>query len=460
MIPIKNKIIYNDSCQKFLTNFKKDMSVEYCKKRVIKQIISCVTIIAVLTSCIGKNPSDLSIESDYEVVLEKVTRSADKGYTWSQARSAVIPSDTPIVVTTMSQTFKSGSDVYHDFYEIVSRDLGETWIGPSVIPSLKVYKDGNGYRSMADMWPQWHSASEKIINIGTSPFYSDNITHEGQKTEVVYSVYDPETEQWGPPKKLHLPYRDHDDMLLMAPAAGCAQFLVLQNGDVLLPIYYLKISDAKFALTNKESFSVSNMMKDADVGYTSTIIHCSFDGEELSYKQHGSELTLNQGRGIYEPSIAYFKGEYFLTLRSDKTAYVARSLDGLNFEPMKEWVFDNDSILGSYNTQQHWITHSDALYLAYTRKGANNDEVFRHRAPLFMAKVDTKKLQVIRDTERIIVPNRGVDVGNFGVADINENETWVTVVEYMRNETNVEADNSLFMARIIWKNPNELKQMH
>lgn len=66
-------------------------------------------------------------------------------------------------------------------------------------------------------------------------------------------------------------------------------------------------------------------------------------------------------------------------MRSDKSAYVAKGNDGLHFSPMKEWTFDDDSILGSYNTQQHWVSHSDnALYLVYTRKGANNDEVFRH----------------------------------------------------------------------------------
>ena len=47
------------------------------------------------------------------------------------------------------------------------------------------------------------------------------------------------------------------------------------------------------------------------------------------------------------------------------------------------WI--DGQALGSYNTQQHWISHGDSLYLIYTRRGANNDHVFRNRAPIFIA---------------------------------------------------------------------------
>ena len=45
------------------------------------------------------------------------------------------------------------------------------------------------------------------------------------------------------------------------------------------------------------------------------------------------------------------------------------------------WTFDDGSELGNYNTQQHWVTHSDGLFLVYTRRGADNDDIARHRAP-------------------------------------------------------------------------------
>ncbi|WP_157470493.1 sialidase family protein [Cyclobacterium amurskyense] len=406
---------------------------------------------------IGCKSGKITENESYSVVLESITKGKEKEYTWTHARSAVIPSDKPKVLTTMSQTLKEGSDVYHDLYQVISEDLGQTWSEPEAIPSLTIIEQDSGYRSVVDMWPQWHSYTNKVLNIGTSPFYSNERTHDGWKKKVVYACFDPETEQWSLPKFLKLPELDHDGMLLMSPAAGSAQWLEFPHGDILLPIFYFKITEQQYsaAMTNPDkAFSIGSLMKSDDFGFSSTIVRCTFDGENLIYKEHGDELILKQGRGVYEPSITSFKGEYYLTMRSDKSAYVAKSKDGLHFSSLKEWTFDDESVLGSYNTQQHWVRHSDALYLVYTRRGADNDEVFRHRAPLFMAEVDSEKLGVIRDSERIVVPNRGVALGNFGIMEVNPAETWITVAEYMRGEENVAADNSVFTARILWKRPN------
>ena len=110
------------------------------------------------------------------------------------------------------------------------------------------------------------------------------------------------------------------------------------------------------------------------------------------------------------------------------------------------------------------MTHSDALFLVYTRTGASNDHVFRHRAPLFIAQVDPGKLCVIRRTERILVPERGARLGNFGVTEVNEHETWVTVAEWMQtwgpkfSDSSIPrkygSNNAVFAARIIWEKPN------
>ena len=179
----------------------------------------------------------------------------------------------------------------------------------------------------------------------------------------------------------------------------------------------------------------------------------------MSYQNHGTELELNdETRGLGEPSLTQFNGEYFMTIRNDKKGFVTRSKDGLDFEQIQPWKFDDGSELGSYNTQQHWVTHSDGLFLVYTRRGAGNDHVFRHRAPLFMAQVDTKNLRVIRETEQILVPERGARLGNFGVTDINQKETWVTVAEWMQPE-GVEkygSDGSVFVSKIRWTKPNRL----
>ena len=123
-----------------------------------------------------------------------------------------------------------------------------------------------------------------------------------------------------------------------------------------------------------------------------TVAECSFDGKTLVYQRHGSLLQLPVVPGLsaralalVEPSLIEFRGRYFLTLRNDFRGYVAASDDGLSFGAVQPWLFDDGTELGSYNTQQHWLAHSEALYLVYTRRGANNDHIMRHRAPLFMA---------------------------------------------------------------------------
>jgi hypothetical protein len=143
-------------------------------------------------------------------------------------------------------------------------------------------------------------------------------------------------------------------------------------------------------------------------------------------------------------------------MRNDQAAYIARSEDGLRFEAAKKWTFDDGTDLGSYNTQAHWATHADGLFLVYTRRGANNDNVARHRAPLFMAQIDPDRLVVLRETERIIVPNKGAQLGNFAIVDVNERETWVTTSEGMApgNPAQYGSNGRVYAARIIWEKPN------
>lgn len=145
-----------------------------------------------------------------------------------------------------------------------------------------------------------------------------------------------------------------------------------------------------------------------------------------------------------------------MTMRADNRGSVARSKDGLHFEEAVSWTWDDGSILPNYNTQQHWVTHRDGLFLVYTRIAENNDHVFRHRAPLFIAQVDPDRLCLIKETERILVPERGARLGNFGVVDVNDLETWVTVCEWMQPVgcEQYGSDNSLFAARIRWNQPN------
>jgi hypothetical protein len=82
----------------------------------------------------------------------------------------------------------------------------------------------------------------------------------------------------------------------------------------------------------------------------------------------------------------------------------------------------------------------------------------RHRAPLFMAQVDPATLRIIRRTEKVIVPERGAELGNFGAAAISQSESWITVSEgmFMPDSRARGAEGATLLARVLWAKPNQL----
>jgi hypothetical protein len=286
-----------------------------------------------------------------------------------------------------------------------------------------------------DFTPKWHAQTGKLLGTGhTVRYLGDKVIHD-RKRETSYAIYDEATRQWSPWTTLEMP----QDPKFQSAGAGSVQRVDLDNGDILLPIYFKGKQDKYYRVT---------------------VLRCRFDGQVMRFIEQGSELVLEEGRGVYEPSLTRFQGRFYLTLRNDTAGYVAVSEDGLNFGPLQRWRFDDGTKLGNYNTQQHWVTHRDSLWLVYTRQGAHNDHVFRHRAPLFIAQVDPKTLAVLRATETVLVPERGARLGNFAVCEVSPEETWVTVSEWMQThsphivippENAFGADNSVYTARLRWK---------
>lgn len=345
------------------------------------------------------------------VSLTAIEGSAD--WDWWQARTAFVPGPKPLWITTMSETGKTGSHDFHDFHDIyqsISRDGGRSWSSPTIISLLKRTKQDDGYEvAPGDLWPTFHSKTGRVLVTGKTFNFAEGKREDRLRERVSCAVMNPETGEWGPMSFLTMPEKDHSGATITGCNAGCTQRVDLPNGDILLPVRYWR--DPKTH------------------NYTSTVARCSFDGNTLTYREHGTEMNVAQGRGLYEPSLAKFDGNYFLTMRADQSAYVARSADGIRFEHLREWKFDDGQPLGSYNTQQHWVTVGGGLFLVYTRKGADNDHIMRHRAPLFIGQVNPDTLQVIRSTERILIPENHATLGNSGICFINENETWVTCGE-------------------------------
>jgi hypothetical protein len=146
----------------------------------------------------------------------------------------------------------------------------------------------------------------------------------------------------------------------------------------------------------------------------------------------------------------------------DGHGYVAVSDDGLNYRRKTAWAWDDGEPIAMSTTQQHWLTHSNGLFLVYTRKDNSNANVIRWRSPLWVARVDAERLCLIRHSEQIVLPLVGDGVnkpdevalmGNFAVTNVNPHESWVTVGEWLPRRG---AKGDLLMSRIRWSRPNSL----
>lgn len=369
----------------------------------------------------------VSIEIQRTIALRSEAGRKDGSY-WMHPRGALIPGNKPEVVMVLSKILGK-SDFYSGLNILRSDDLGRTWRGPVAPPELSWVADGDVNIAVADVTPLWHAPAGRLIAIGAQVRYSTKgkqLEDQPRAHQTAYSVFDPRKNSWTKWQRLEMPAGDEFNFARCA----CAQWMVEADGTVLLPCY---------------------IGQGTHKAFSSTVVRCRFDGKKLTYVEHGDVLRLNVKRGLYEPSLTKFQGRYYMTMRNDLKAYVSVSDDGLSFAPQKEWTFDDGRELGSYNTQAHWVQVGGGLFLVYTRRGANNDHVVRHRAPLFIGQVDPEKLQVIRATEKILVPERGATLGNSGVTVISGNEAWVTVSEANINRPEAVkrgAEGSLYVVKV------------
>jgi glycerophosphoryl diester phosphodiesterase len=367
---------------------------------------------------------------------------------WVHARPGVIPAGAkseggnssspiqPTVVITTQQLNVTGSDVFHALHSTTSRDLGQSWSKLTAQPGFERKQIGDGMvETVCDFSSSWHATTGTLLGVGHSVRYFNDKVVKNRPRHTAYSTFDPIENLWSPPLALEMP----NESKFYSSGAGSVQRFDLPNGNVLLPIYFKGESDSHYSVT---------------------VCECDFDGKILRYKKHGDELTVPIDRGLSEPSLTSFGNRFFLTMRNDQHGYVTSGTDGIHFAPVQQWKFDDGEVLGNYNTQQHWVSHPSGLFLVYTRQGARNDHVFRHRAPLFIAQVDPERLCILRATETIVVPERGARLGNFGVAQVSENEIWIVASEWMQSwkqrGTTIPvvnpwaADNSIHIAKLRW----------
>jgi hypothetical protein len=382
--------------------------------------------------------------------IEKVTlrRGRDgSGPTWFHPRACVIPGSGEGSVFMTLQTIL-GSDNFGPVHWMQSRDTGRTWTEPLPVPALGRVKQADGNEEgVCDVVPEYHPATGSVLALGHNVFYCDAKFIRLQPPRwPVYSVW--RDGRWGPRRKLE--WADPRGGYIYSN--NCGQRITLPNGDILLAFSFRDRAPGGTGAEKGKARAVVGVI-------------CSFDGETLRVKKVGQEIPPDNNRSIVEPSLAQFNGRFFITLRTDhedNCGYVAASDDGLAWGPKQKWAWDDGELLTMSQTQQHWVTHSDGLFLVYNRKDAANTNVIRWRSPLYMAQVNPTTLRLQRATERIVLPLVGDGVndpdrvalmGNFHPVNISPAESWVTVGEWQpRNR--IRGD--LLLSRIRWAAPNRL----
>jgi len=346
--------------------------------------------------------------------VETIWHGRQSGVTWFHPRACQFPTDEGPAHLMACQPI-GGSDVFGQVHWSLSTDHGRTWSTPEPIHALgrRDLPDGN-QEGICDVVPGHHAATGVTLAVGHNVYYRDNIlTKPSEDRFPVYAVRGADS-VWRGRHRLAWPTGE-------VPAiytSGCAQRVDLADGHILLPISAGDSPDA--------------------ARWVATAL-CAFDGCELAIEAMSNRLHLEVRRGLLEPSLAVLDNRVYMTIRAeDDRGYVTTSYDGMTWSEIRPWCWDDGEPLTMSTTQQRWIANRHGLFLVYTRKAAENANVMRWRAPLFIAQVDTATLRLIRATERVAIPMVGDSIsdpdhvarmGNFHTVSAGRDEAWITVGE-------------------------------
>lgn len=365
---------------------------------------------------------------DYTVAVETIFHGRRRNECWFEPTAAWVPAGrngrTPRAIVCASQL--TGCDIgpHHVAW---SRDLGKSWSSPAESQVLQVNPLAEDVFEKPWLAPYYHRASDTLLMIGATCFTQDVLPTAGIKGEthalwsdrakglalnpdLIYSQWAPDRDDFVAWQRVAWQPLFKDQDIRRLSTSDVCQKVELADGSILCPV----------------------TVGGKDTRGRSAVLRLSWDGAQLHAMDRGNVLSCDDVRGFHEPSLVKHRERYLLTLRNDLRGYVAESADGLNFSTPRPWTFADGEQLGSYNTQQHWLLRGEDLFLVYTRRSELSNGVVRHRAPLFMAEVDPERLCVIRETERIIVPENGARMGNFCTLNIAPGEAWVLTGEWLQ----------------------------
>ncbi len=364
------------------------------------------------------------------------------GETWFHPRACMVPGDNGEPAALMTLQVIGGSDYFGPVHWSMSHDQGRTWSEPEPIAGLDrdpvPGRDDGLMAGVCDVTPQYHAPTKTVIALGHVVFYKGQYFARKEQLSR-YPVYVTRSADgtWSPRKIMEW----DDPRTTSIYSNNCGQRVVLPNGDIQM------------------SFTFGPQPVNRMVAG----VRAAFDGNHLQIKQVGPEMHHRVGRGLLEPSVTSYGGRFWITMRAeDGRGYVSTSDDGLQWEEKAAWAWDDGTPLDMSTTQQHWLTHSDGLFLVYTRKDSSNVNVIRWRSPLWVAQVDPERRCLIKSTEQVVLPlvGDGVDdpdqvalMGNFNITNVSADESWVTVGEFIPRG---DYRGDVLLARIRWSRPNRL----
>jgi len=365
---------------------------------------------------------------DYTVEVETIFHGRRRNECWFEPTAAWVPAgkNGPVPCAIVCASQLTGNDIGPHPYTW-SRDCGQHWRNPAQSQALQVNPQGEDVFEKPWLSPFYHQASDTLLMIGRTCFTQDALPIPGLKGEthalwaprakkltltpdLVYSQWMPERDDFAPWERIAWQPLFAGEGIQRIFTSDVCQKVELADGSILCPV----------------------TVGGEDSKGRAAVLRLTWDGRALHAVDRGGVLTCDEVRGFHEPSLVKCGERYLLTLRNDVRGYVAESADGLNFSTPQPWTFDDGQELGSYNTQQHWLLRDEALFLVYTRRSELSNGVVRDRAPLFMAEVDPERVCVIRDTERVIIPEDGARMGNFCTLNIDSEEAWVITGEWLQ----------------------------
>jgi len=325
-----------------------------------------------LSGCVCLSSTSFAETKRVKPLIESIkketlwTNRDGKTRTWFHPRACMFPDQNGNPIALMNLQEIGGSNYFGPVHWTVSKDLGRTWSEPEPIASLgrdpvSGRKD-NLMAGVCDVTPQYHPQTNTVIALGHVVFYKGD--YFARKEQLArYPVYavraadgtwsQRKVLKWDDPRGGHI-YSNN-----------CGQRVVRPDGSVQM----------SFTFGPEEN----NRMVAG--------VRASFDGSELRVQQVDPPLHNPKGRGLLEPSVTEFANQFWITIRAE------------------------DNRMST--TQQHWLTHSEGLFLVYTRKDQSNSNVIRWRSSLWVAQVDPIIRRLIRETEQIVLPLVGDGVNQL-----------------------------------------------